>query len=163
MTRLFVSFVSGLLFALGLGIAGMTDANRVVAFLDVLGDWDPALMLVMVGAMGTFAVPAHLALRRGRPLLDDRFHLAPFQGVDARLVVGSALFGVGWGMSGYCPGPAIVAAGAGMEQALVFTLGMAGGMAGWHAVLAFSRQEPSTEAMEAPSIEPSGLLPSLPP
>lgn len=134
--RHLVAFAAGLLFALGLGISGMTEPVKVTGFLDFFGDWDPSLALVMLGAIAVNLVPTRLALRRPRPVLDTRFHLAPFTRIDARLLGGAAIFGVGWGLSGFCPGPAIVAAGAGVGQAVVFSAGMLGGMAVYHAFVA---------------------------
>lgn len=134
MKPLLTSFVAGALFALGLVVSGMTDPARVTAFLDVTGAWDPSLALVMASAVAVHAGPVQWALRRGRPLLDDRLHLAPFTRVDAPLLVGSALFGVGWGLAGYCPGPALVAAGGGSGPGLLFTGAMLAGMAAYHAV-----------------------------
>lgn len=106
--RLVTSLGSGLLFALGLGLSGMTDPHKVRAFLDVTGAWDPSLMLVMGGAAAVGLLLTTWTLRRSAPVLDAQFHLPPRAGVDAPLVAGAALFGVGWGLSGYCPGPALV-------------------------------------------------------
>lgn len=104
-----VAFLMGVLFAAGLALAGMTDPAKVIAFLDVRGAWDPSLAFVMGGAVGVtfFAFPA--ILRRGKPVLEPRFLLPKAASVDARLVAGASLFGVGWGLSGLCPGPALVA------------------------------------------------------
>jgi hypothetical protein len=102
-----VAFGCGVLFAVGLGIAGMTDPHRVLAFLDVGGAWDPSLMLVMVGAIGVNALVWQWVRRRG-PVLTDRVHLPERTRVDAQLVMGALIFGVGWGLGGYCPGPAVV-------------------------------------------------------
>lgn len=132
--RLLASFVSGVLFALGLAISGMTDPTKVTGFLDVFGPWDPSLGLVMAAALAVHVGPVQWILRRGRPLLDQTLHLAPFTQVDTRLVAGAALFGVGWGLGGYCPGPAVVAAGAGLGQGIVFLAAMIGGMGLYHAV-----------------------------
>ncbi len=123
-----VAFASGLLFALGLGLGGMTKAAKVVGFLDVAGDWDPSLAFVMGGALLVYAVVARLALARPRPLLDDVFHVPTRRDLDARLVIGSLLFGVGWGIAGYCPGPAIVSLASGRTAVLVFVAAMLLGM-----------------------------------
>jgi len=133
--RLVVSFISGLVFALGLGISGMTLPTKVIGFLDVFGDWDPSLAFVMAGAIGVNLLPSLWAKRRAAPLLDTRFHLADFDQVDARLIAGSALFGLGWGLAGYCPGPAIVGAGVLAPQAAVFVVAMIGGMGLWELVV----------------------------
>lgn len=123
-----VAFASGLLFALGLGLGGMTKPAKVVGFLDVAGDWDPSLAFVMGGALLVYAVVARAALARPRPLLDDVFHVPTRRDVDARLVVGSLLFGAGWGIAGYCPGPAMVSLASGRAAVLVFVAAMLLGM-----------------------------------
>ena len=101
-----VAFAAGLLFSLGLGVSQMTDPARVLAFLDVAGDWDPSLALVMVGAILTYGALARGVLRRAEPLLGGRFVLPRTERVSARTLCGAAIFGVGWGLAGYCPGPA---------------------------------------------------------
>ena len=118
---------SGLLFAIGLALAGMTEPSKVIGFLDVTGQWDPTLAFVMGGAMGTYAVLRRLIQRREKPLLAASFPMSGKPGMDRRLVVGSALFGIGWGVAGYCPGPGIVSVVAG-STALVFVLAMGAGM-----------------------------------
>lgn len=102
-----VSLVAGLVFGLGLGISGMTDPSKVLGFLDVSGAWDPSLMLVLGGAVGVTALSFRLILRSPAPLLAGSFHLPERRQVDVPLLAGSALFGVGWGLSGYCPGPGV--------------------------------------------------------
>jgi uncharacterized membrane protein YedE/YeeE len=120
---------SGMLFAVGLGLGGMTRPANVIAFLDVAGDWNPNLAFVMLGAAGTYAALYPLIVRRRAPLVASTFALPPRRPVDGRLVAGAAIFGLGWGTAGYCPGPAIVALGAGARPALVFVLAMLTGMA----------------------------------
>lgn len=127
--RNLVALGCGLLFAAGLGISGMTDPRRVVAFLDVAGAWDPSLMLVMVGAIAVNAAAYRWVLRARAPLLAQRFRITTKRRVDARLVGGAAMFGVGWGLSGYCPGPALVAAVSLNADTLVFASAMLAGMA----------------------------------
>ncbi|SNY96654.1 DUF6691 family protein [Halomonas sp. hl-4] len=105
------SYVAGLLFSLGLAVSGMTDPARVVGFLDVAGDWDPTLMFVLGGAVITTFIGYRVVLKQPAPMLDGRFQLPSKQTLDARLLGGAALFGVGWGLSGYCPGPAIASLG----------------------------------------------------
>ena len=114
------SFAAGLLFALGLGLAGMTQPDKIRAFLDVAGAWDPSLAFVMAGAVGVYFVAYRL--------LRGRAPAAP-RGIDRRLVAGAILFGVGWGLSGFCPGPALVSVGAGARAALWFVPAMVAGMA----------------------------------
>ena len=124
-----VEFLVGLLFGLGLILAGMTDPGKVQAFLDLAGPWDPSLAFVMGGAIvvGFFAFA--LARRRTRAFLGGAMQLPSAREIDRRLVVGSLVFGVGWGLAGFCPGPALVALGAGHWQALVFVVAMLAGMA----------------------------------
>jgi len=131
MGGIFSAALAGALFGIGLILSGMTDPRKVTGFLDVAGAWDPSLALVMVGALavGVFAFGA--ARRRTRAWSGTAIHLPARTAIDTRLVVGSALFGIGWGMAGFCPGPALVAiAGAGdiAGGAAVFVAAMAAGM-----------------------------------
>lgn len=121
--QMLVSLIAGLVFGLGLILAGMTDPAKVQAFLDLLGSWDPSLALVMGGAIAV-AAPAFWWVERRRPDID----LPPRQGVTPRLLLGGALFGAGWGLAGYCPGPALVALGEGRADALWFVPAMLLGM-----------------------------------
>ena len=107
--KAFAAFVSGLVFAGGLGLSGMTQPAKVRAFLDVRGAWDASLMFVLAGAVGITVFVFPLVLRRAAPLLETKFLVPTSHAIDARLVSGAAIFGVGWGLSGYCPGPAVVA------------------------------------------------------
>ncbi|QXP85433.1 DUF6691 family protein [Methylococcus sp. ANG] len=126
---IFSAFLWGVIFALGLGLAGMTRPGKILAFLDVGGNWDPSLMLVMGGAVGlTFTLFPRI-LRRKRPVLGDRFDLPVRKYVDARLVGGAAIFGIGWGLSGYCPGPAVVSLVTTDAGVWVFMACMLGGLA----------------------------------
>jgi uncharacterized membrane protein YedE/YeeE len=127
--RLAVAFASGLLFAIGLGVSGMTHPGKVLGFLDFAGDWDPSLAMVMGGGVLVNLVFFQLALRRGAPLLAPAFSLPPQSRIDAALVGGSALFGVGWGLGGFCPGPAIVSAVAGAAPVVAFVVAMLASMA----------------------------------
>lgn len=127
------ALVAGLLFALGLGLGGMTDPAKVQGFLDLTGAWDPSLAFVMAGGLGTHALLRRLVLRRrSRPVLAPAFPAPPAAGVDRRLLAGAALFGVGWGLAGFCPGPAVVAVASGSTTALTFAISMLGGMALFH-------------------------------
>ncbi len=123
-----VSFAAGALFALGLCISGMTQPGKVVGFLDIAGAWDASLAFVMMGAIGVHAVTRRLVLRRAKPLGDASFDEPTARVIDAPLVLGAAIFGVGWGLGGYCPGPAIVTLGSGSLNGIVFMAGMAGGI-----------------------------------
>lgn len=107
MQRYWLAAASGLLFGLGLAIAGMTQAAKVLGFLDLAGQWDPSLLLVLGGAVTVSVIAFHWVLRRPAPYFDQIFCLPRKSGIDRPLVLGSALFGIGWGISGYCPGPAI--------------------------------------------------------
>ena len=124
-----VAFVVGLTFGLGLILAGMTDPGKVLGFLDLAGDWDPSLAFVMGGAIGVAFFAFMAARRRHLALLGCDIRLPGNEGVDRRLVTGSLVFGLGWGLAGFCPGPALVAAGAGHWQAWLFLASMVAGMA----------------------------------
>ncbi|MGM0545034.1 MAG: DUF6691 family protein [Pseudomonadota bacterium] len=108
---LVASYVAGLLFSLGLAVSGMTDPARVVGFLDVAGNWDPTLMFVLGGAVITTFIGYRFVLKQPTPILAGRFALPSRRDLDTKLLGGAALFGVGWGLSGYCPGPAIASLG----------------------------------------------------
>jgi uncharacterized protein len=122
------SFVAGLLFAAGLGIAGMTQPQKIISFLDITGRWDPSLMFVMGGALAVHLISYRLITRRKSPLFDNSFHIPNRTDIDFKLIGGSALFGIGWGLSGYCPGPAVVALTAPGTLIFAFFLSMLGGM-----------------------------------
>jgi uncharacterized membrane protein YedE/YeeE len=123
--RLVAAYGAGLLFALGLGLAGMTNPNRILAFLDLFGGhWDPSLLLVMGGALAVHAASYAVIRRRPSPLLAPRFYLPARREISASLLGGAAIFGVGWGLSGYCPGPAVVSLASGSRSVLTFTSGM---------------------------------------
>ena len=109
--RALVSLGSGLIFGAGLALSHMTDPERVLGFLDVTGHWDPRLLGVLGGAVTVTVLGFHRILRQTAPRLDHRFHLPPNDRIDARLLLGAGLFGIGWGLAGYCPGPAIAALG----------------------------------------------------
>ena len=118
----------GILFGLGLVISQMVNPAKVLAFLDIAGQWDPSLALVMAGALITFGLTYRLILRRPAPILEQSFHLPGAARIDARLLIGATLFGIGWGLSGYCPGAAIAAIGYGRMEAVSFTLAMSCGI-----------------------------------
>ena len=127
MNRL-VEFAVGLLFGLGLILSGMTDPGKVLGFLDLKGAWDPSLAFVMGGAIAVASFAFAVARKRTTAFLGGAMQLPDNRRIDPRLLTGSLVFGVGWGLAGFCPGPALVAAGAGHWQAVLFTLGMVGGM-----------------------------------
>ena len=117
---LLAALASGALFGLGLAMAGMTDARRVLGFLDLFGAFDPALLFVLGGAVATTMLLFHRVLRRPRPLFADAFQLSALKHVDRELLGGAGLFGIGWGLAGYCPGPALAGLGVGSAEALWF-------------------------------------------
>jgi uncharacterized membrane protein YedE/YeeE len=118
---------SGALFGVGLAISGMTKPAKVVGFLDLFGAWDASLAFVMLGAVAVHFVAFRLVRGRRAPLFAARFQLPSRTDLDARLVTGAAIFGVGWGLGGFCPGPGLVSAAGGMLGALVFVAGMIAG------------------------------------
>jgi uncharacterized membrane protein YedE/YeeE len=122
------AFASGALFGLGLAVSGMTDARRVLGFLDVAGDFDPTLLFVLGGAVATTLVAFRLVLARGRPLFADAFRTPTTRRIDAPLLAGAAVFGIGWGLAGYCPGPALAGLGAGSIEASWFVPAMLAGL-----------------------------------
>lgn len=126
--RLVVALLSGVLFGCGLVVSGMTDTARVQGFLDPFGRWDPTLAFVMGGALLPMFVAWRLAASRGRALLGGAVPAAPSHRIDRRLVAGAGLFGAGWGLVGFCPGPALAALGLLDWRAAVFVLAMALGM-----------------------------------
>ncbi|MGM0983707.1 MAG: DUF6691 family protein [Pseudomonadota bacterium] len=121
-------YIAGLIFGLGLAISGMTDPARVLGFLDLFGAWDPTLMFVLGGAVVTNFIGYRLVLRRKAPLFGNAFQLPTRQDLDARLIGGSALFGIGWGLSGYCPGPAFASIAGLTVPLLAMLIAM---VAGW--------------------------------
>lgn len=127
-----VAFAAGLLFAVGLGLAGMTQPAKVIGFLDILGDWDPSLAFVMVGAIGVHFVLFRLILKRPTPYFASSFQIPGARHLDRRLLFGAVIFGTGWAIGGYCPGPAIVSFGAGSGQAWLFMGAMISGMLLFH-------------------------------
>jgi hypothetical protein len=145
---LFTVFASAFLFALGLGVSGMTDPARVIAFLDFAGDWNPSLALVMISAIAVNAVAYRVMARRQAPWLAAKFQVPTRRDIDAPLVVGSLLFGAGWGIAGYCPGPAIASLATGSAPALVFVASMAVGMGLFHVyqLLLKRREQPMSPA-----------------
>lgn len=118
------AFVAGALFAFGLAIAGMTRPDKIIGFLDVAGAWDPSLAFVMIGAIGVHFFALRWITRRPAPFFAAKFDLPTRKDIDVRLLGGAALFGIGWGLGGFCPGPGIVAAASGSLPAAVFVLGM---------------------------------------
>uniref|UniRef100_UPI0035194115 DUF6691 family protein n=1 Tax=Qipengyuania mesophila TaxID=2867246 RepID=UPI0035194115 len=123
------SLVSGTLFGAGLTLGGMTDPARVRGFLDLFGDWDPTLAFVMGGAVIVMAIVWRVVPRMAAPLFEEQFHFPTRKDFDARLIGGAALFGIGWGIAGLCPGPGIAALVIAPQAAAIFVLAMLSGMA----------------------------------
>lgn len=124
----FASLLAGLVFGLGLLVSGMADPAKVLGFLDLTGAWDPSLALVMGGAIAVGALAFAVARRRTVSLLGQAMKLPTSRDIDRRLVIGSLVFGIGWGVAGFCPGPGLVALGMGELKALVFVVAMLVGM-----------------------------------
>lgn len=127
MKRALSAFFAGALFAVGLILGGMTQPAKVIGFLDVTGHWDPSLAFVMGGAVLVYAVLFRLFVRRPTPLFESKFHLPSRRDIDSRLVIGAAIFGIGWGLAGYCPGPGFASLTAG-RLPLVFVAALILGM-----------------------------------
>ena len=121
-------FVAGLLFGLGLLLSGMSDPGKVLGFLDLLGSWDPSLALVMAGAILVGMLAFTVAKKRTINFLGGALHLPTASQIDRRLVIGALLFGAGWGLAGFCPGPSLVSMFSGQPKAAVFVLAMVIGM-----------------------------------
>ena len=118
--KLFVTFISGLIFSLGLGISGMTQPHIVRGFLDVFGEWNPRLLGVMIGAIAVHALAYRFIKKRKTPIWDDNFQLPTKKDIDRRLIMGAVIFGLGWGWAGICPGPGLVALISGDERFILF-------------------------------------------
>jgi uncharacterized protein len=148
---IFIQFVIGLVFGLGLILSGMSNPAKVLNFLDFggipSGTWDPSLAFVMVGAIAVAFLGFNRVLKRPRPLFDERFYVPNRGDIDPRIILGPAIFGVGWGLAGFCPGPALTALGFGSASAVVFVAAMCVGM-----VLArFAAQLPSLTRFATPA------------
>lgn len=150
-----MQFVIGLIFGFGLLISGMANPAKVLNFLDFggipAGTWDPSLAFVMAGAVAVTFVGFRVVLRRPKPVLAESFHLPTVRGLDLRILLGPAIFGVGWGLVGFCPGPALTALGFGSRAAFIFVAAMLAGM--WLARLLAHRTAPSNRAAPAEVLE----------
>lgn len=129
MLKMLVNLFGGTLFGLGLAISGMVNPAKVIGFLDFAGEWDPTLALVFVGALLVTIPTFRLILKRSRPVLAEEFELPNKKEVDGRLLAGSAIFGIGWGLAGFCPGPAVTALASGLAPVFAFVAAMIVGMA----------------------------------
>lgn len=132
MSRVATAFAVGLLFGAGLIISQMSNPAKVIGFLDVTRAWDPSLALVMAGAVAVFAMAYRFSLKRGAPLLAVSFSTPVAQGLNWRLIIGASIFGVGWGLGGFCPGPAVVGAAFGDARVWTFIVSMIAGMGVFH-------------------------------
>ncbi|MGB3294368.1 MAG: DUF6691 family protein [Phormidesmis sp.] len=146
-----LALVAGTIFGIGLGLSQMTDRQRVLGFLDLAGIWDPTLLFVLAAAVAFTVIAFRFVLRRPTPVLDKKFYVPDSNAIDSRLVLGSAIFGVGWGISGYCPGPGIAALAIGSWNPVLFVVALVTGM------FAFNRYE-----KRAPSTQSSQTHPSQP-
>ena len=126
--RLMTHYLIGLVFGIGISVSGMANPAKVLNFFDIAGTWDPSLIFVMGGALVTAAVGYRVVLRRSAPLFDTMFHLPTRRDLDASLLGGAALFGVGWGVTGFCPGGALPALGTGRAEVAIFVASMAAGI-----------------------------------
>jgi len=131
MIQLAAAVISGLVFGLGLAISGMVNPAKIIGFLDIAGDWDPSLAVVLAGATGVTVLTFRYILKRDQPLLDLQFHLPARTDVDFTLIFGAGLFGIGWGIVGFCPGPAYTTLLLGRWETWVFFAAMIGGMASY--------------------------------
>lgn len=122
------AYFAGLLFGVGLVVAGMTQPAKVIGFLDFFGDWDASLMFVMAGAIAVHFVLFRLITRRRSPLFDARFHIPTRSDLDPRLITGAAIFGTGWGLGGFCPGPVLASLATGALAPAAFLVAMTAGM-----------------------------------
>ncbi len=142
------AFAVGLLFGLGLLVSGMADPAKVLAFLDVTGRWDPSLAFVMAGAVAVSATGYFVARRRGRPLLASRLEIPNRRNLDPRLIAGAAVFGLGWGLAGLCPGPALTLLTVAPAQAVTFVVAMVVGMLAFR-LLPATAPKPAVQGADA--------------
>ena len=155
------AFVAGLIFSVGLAISGMTQPGKVTAFLDIFGNWDPSLAFVMIGAIAVYAVLYRIIRHRPAPLYAAAFSIPTRSDLDARLLGGAALFGIGWGLGGFCPGPAVVSLASGQSAVIVFVVAMVAGMFLYqlvdkiwlHPSSPSSQKEPRVVTSTAPAFE----------
>ena len=127
MKKIAIALISGIIFGLGLSLSQMINPNKVIGFLDIAGDWDPSLAFVMIGALTVTFISFRLILKRPEPLFEEAFHVSKRTQIDKALLGGSAIFGIGWGMSGYCPGPAVASLGLGSIEAIVMVISIYAG------------------------------------
>ena len=146
------SFIAGLVFGIGLIVSEMFNPVKVLGFLDLAGSWDPSLALVMAGAIAVGVVAFAFARRRTTTFLGTAMHMPQARDIDRRLVLGSVVFGIGWGLAGFCPGPALVALGTGHVKAFIFVVAMIAGMA----IYEFANRK---RGQDMPGAHPGGRVP----
>ncbi len=135
MLKIFSALVAGIIFGMGLVLSQMVNPNKVIKFLDITGQWDPSLMFVLGGAVLTTMIAYRFIFSRSKPVFDDDFHLPTLLQIDRQLLIGAVLFGVGWGVIGYCPGPAVASLGFGVEEPLIVVISMLAGMLFYRAMV----------------------------
>ncbi len=126
--RILSAFIVGLIFGVGIAVSGMINPAKVLNFFDIAGTWDPSLIFVMGGALVTTFIGYRLVLRRDKPVIEEKFQLPTASAIDARLIGGSAVFGIGWGIAGFCPGAAIPALGSGKIEVAGFVVALLAGL-----------------------------------
>ena len=144
--RLLLTYLIGLVFGIGIALSGMANPAKVLNFFDVAGTWDPSLILVMGGALVVTFLGYRLVLKRPAPVFDRRFFLPTSRVIDLKLIGGSALFGIGWGMTGFCPGGALPALGTGVPAVFIFCAAMVAGLLLGKAALRATTRPESTQA-----------------
>ena len=127
MNKILIALISGIIFGLGLSLSQMINPEKVISFLDISGDWDPSLAFVMMGALAVTFISFKWVLNRSEPILESGFHLSKRSEIDKALLGGAAIFGIGWGMSGFCPGPAVASLGLVFIEAVVMVLSIYAG------------------------------------
>jgi uncharacterized membrane protein YedE/YeeE len=127
MRLILIALISGLIFGAGLTLSQMTNPDKVLNFLDITGNWDPSLLFVMIGALSVTTLCFRIILKRNQPLFDQKFYLATKTDIDKPLIMGAAVFGIGWGLAGYCPGPVMAGLGLGNPEAWVLLLSIYAG------------------------------------
>jgi len=152
MNSILAAFVAGLIFAVGLALSGMTQPGKVAAFLDVFGNWDPSLAFVMMGAIAVHTVLYRVIRQRATPLFAPTFSIPTRSDLDSRLIGGAALFGVGWGLGGFCPGPAVTSLVSGQFSVIIFVAAMIAGMFLYQLVDKTWLQPSPTAAHREPSV-----------
>ena len=148
MSKFLSAAIAGLVFGVGLALSAMTHAGKVLGFLDVVGAWDPSLLFVLGGAVAVTAIAFRFVLRRHAPVLEPSFQLPTTHGIDRRLIGGAAIFGVGWGISGYCPGPGIALLAAPSWETWVFVPALFAGALLYRVLAAQRGSAPSTVSPE---------------